>query len=328
MAGDKGPTFPRLPAIPTGSSAPRAFEENTAIHSTEDLDAILEQTKGAAPERQEFDDDHTAIASSLDLADRSMVVPDAPPAPVKPSANVVRRTNPAMPAVRASEPMAAVRASGSIPAMASAEVPATATDDELLDAAFADPMFDEPPAALAPAAPDAPDAPGAPDVLASDVLASDAPAPAPVVEAPSPEDDPWQSFDATPPPVDEAPGPAVEARAPSELASVAAPAPAPARGRGLLIGLILVLGVGAAAGMLGYDRVTRADQRAAAAERDQAAAQAAATEAARALATVKAELDALKSANVMLENKLAEQERAERERVEREQVERAGKRRR
>lgn len=328
MGGAKGPPIPSLPSFSGATpddddgTFSKEFEEHTAIRSSEDLNEILRQAQEKSPpSRNEFaDEEHTAISSSQELAAKSMKVPDeVTPAPViKSSANVVRRTNPAMPAVRLSETMPAVRASGSMPAMTAADVRASSpsldgaraaspapTDDELLDAAFADP-----PAAAA----------------AQEV----APAPAPQPTAPVPVANPAAMFarapTPTPPPMPHAaPLPLSAPRAqsaPMAPFDLGAPPVAEESGkrerahwRLFAIAWILLLGIGAASGFFAYSRVSQAQRRAASAEAEAIAAEAAALDVNRRLKAKTAEVEALEAANAKLTKQIAEQQRLEQERL-------------
>lgn len=321
VGGAKGPPIPTLPSFSGATpdddddgTFSKEFEEHTAIRSSEDLDEILRQAQEkSAPSRNEFaDEEHTAISSSQELAAKSMKVPDeVAPAPViKSSANVVRRTNPAMPAVRLSETMPAVRASGSMPAMTAADVRASSpsldgarasspppTDDELLDAAFADP-----PAAVA-----AQEVAPAPAMVNPAAMFARAPTPTPPpmphaaplpLSAPRAQSAPMAPFDLGAPPVAEDSG--KRERAHWRLFAIA---------------WILLLGIGAASGFFAYNRVSQAQRRAASAEAEAIAAEAAALDVNRRLKAKTAEVEALEAANAKLTKQIAEQQRLEQERL-------------
>jgi hypothetical protein len=328
------------------ASGSRGFEESTSVRSSSDLDEIVRKAKEAPqedpeklPEFAQFDDDeHTAIGQMADLA-ASMKLPE-PVAPL-PSANVVRRrTNPAMPVARISEPMAAVRASSPVIARASSPMaivpepaPAhTASIDDDLDAAFADPMFE----ALGPLAESARrdphpteevvPQPHEPEPHEPEPPAAKAPPrpiawpPKPVAAQPAPEPPPSQTDHAPPWQVD-APRPAFPAPAPRVDAAPRAEAMPVALDSGggssiLVIVLVVVIALAGVGGVLGYRRLAAAEQEASEARQQRTTADKAAFEAARELAAVKTELDALKAAKAELALQLAEHERIERERAE------------
>ncbi|MDB4960541.1 MAG: hypothetical protein JWP01_540 [Myxococcales bacterium] len=336
VAGGNDPLNPKLPSTRKGQTEPLEplspfTEESTALHSTEDLDAMLRKAEAAAaaePARQAApspfaDDEHTILGSAQELENLAKKAAPEPELP-KSSANTVRRRTNPMGVAQVTGQMATVRASGSMPIPTApapttvpppvrAAAPATPSDDELFDAAFADP---EP----GPAAPPAPSRSHEP-TPAPPVTPQRArePTPAPPVRTREPTPAP-------PPRVREMPPPALrpafpnaprmeveEAQRAFDADAVRPTAPTNRRGLMIAVGSALVLALAGAG--LAYSRISAADERTAAAERKVTSSRLQAEDAAGELAAARARIEALKSANEALERRIAAQGRADAERV-------------
>jgi hypothetical protein len=327
VAGGKDPLTPRLPSNPRGESELEPLspftEESTALHSTEDLDAMLRKAEAATaePAREPqpggfADDEHTMIGSAQEL--EALALKAAPePEPPKSAANTVRRRTNPMGVVHVTGQMQTVRPSGSIsiptapapaPPPSRAPAPATQSDDDLFEAAFADSSLGAPEPVPLPA-------------VAPSPSRSHEPTPAPPFKPAAIAHPPQRTREPTPGPPGRrgfrtAPGIEVEdAQRVFETNPARPPTPASRRGLAIVSAIAALLLVTLiVSGVRSYNAISAAQDETQNAEREVIRARADAAEVALQLANAKAKIEALKSTNAALERKLAAQTRAETER--------------